>query len=101
MRVLDFHEISGHSHAERDKDILYEGSDFKTRIIELSPGDEMPPCEMADHVIFYVVEGQTVVEVNGEKAAIGEGQCLITEPATLSMRTETGVKIMGIQVKRR
>ena len=38
--------------------------------------------------------------VNQEKAKIKKGQCLITEPATLSMETTDGAKIMGIQIER-
>ena len=29
---------------------------------------------------------------------LSDGDCLITEPATLSMKTEEGGKIMGIQI---
>ena len=50
------------------------------------------------YVIFYVIEGAAEVRVNQEIINIKEGQCLITEPATLSMRTNDGVKLMGIQV---
>jgi len=53
---------------------------------------------MASYVIFYVIEGAAEVRVNQEIINIKEGQCLITEPATLSMRTNDGVKITGIQV---
>lgn len=53
---------------------------------------------MASYVIFYVIEGTAEVRVNQEKITFKEGQCLITEPAALSMKTKSGVKIMGIQV---
>ena len=39
-----------------------------------------------------------VLFVCREKATINEGQCLISKPANLSMRTTDGVKIMGIQI---
>jgi hypothetical protein len=58
----------------------------------------MPKCDMASYVIFYVVEGIAEVMVNQGKASIKEGQCLISEPATLSMKTDRGVKIVGIQI---
>jgi len=38
------------------------------------------------------------VTVNQEKATINEGQCLISEPATISMRSIDGAKIIGIQI---
>ena len=56
---------------------------------------------MKSYVIFYVVSGSAEVSVNGEINNLEEGQCLITEPATLSMETTDGVKIMGIQIEKR
>lgn len=98
MQVFEIKEMGSHPYKEREKNIFYKAKEFKARIIELPPGGEMPTCEMASYVIFYVIEGEAEVNVNQEKANIKEGQCLITNPATLSMRTNDGVKIMGIQV---
>ncbi len=56
---------------------------------------------MASYVVFMVIDGSVEVQVNQENVAIKEGQCLITEPATISMKTEEGVRIMGIQIGRK
>jgi len=53
---------------------------------------------MLSYVIFYVIKGIAEAKVNQEKIILKEGQCLITEPATLSMKTKEGVKMMGIQI---
>ena len=98
MQVFELKAMVSYPYEERDKNIFYKAKEFKARIIELPPGGEMPTCEMASYVIFYVIEGAAEVKVNQEKANIKEGQCLITKPATLSLRTNDGVKIMGIQV---
>jgi len=98
MKVFDLKSMETRPYEERDKNVFWESREFKARIIELPSGGEMPPCEMASYVIFYVIEGAAEVKVNQEKATIEEGQCLITEPATLSMKTNDGVKIMGIQI---
>lgn len=98
MQVFDLKTMVSHPYEERDKNVFYKDKEFKARIIELPPGGEMPVCEMVSHVIFYVIDGAAEVKVNQEKANIKEGQCLITEPATLSMKTKDGVRIMGIQV---
>ena len=58
----------------------------------------MPECKMASYVMFYVVRGTAEVTVEKEKHHIKEGQVLITEPATLSMTTADGVRIMGVQI---
>lgn len=98
MQVFDIKAMAVHPYEERDRNVFYKAKEFKTRIIELPAGGEMPTCEMTSHVIFYFIEGAAEVMVNQEKVNIKEGQCLITEPATLSMKTNDGVKIMGIQV---
>ena len=98
MQVFDLKAMKAYPYEERDKNVFYKAEEFKARIIELPAGGEMPTCEMASYVIFYVIEGAAEVRVNQEIINIKEGQCLITEPATLSMRTNDGVKLMGIQV---
>ena len=98
MWVFDVKAMVAYPYEERDRNVFYKTKEFKARIIELPAGGDMPTCEMASYVIFYVIEGTAEVGVNQEKVNIKEGQCLITEPATLSMRTNDGVKIMGIQV---
>jgi len=98
MQVFDLKAMKAYPYEERDKNVFYKAKEFKARIIELPAGEEIPTCEMASYVIFYVIEGAAEVRVNQEIINIKEGQCLITEPATLSMRTNDGVKIMGIQV---
>jgi mannose-6-phosphate isomerase-like protein (cupin superfamily) len=98
MKVFDLNEIAALRYEQRDKNVFYQTKEFKTRIIELPPGGQMPTCEMASHVIFYVLGGEARVTVNSKTVEIKEKQCLITEPATLSMITENGVRLMGIQI---
>lgn len=101
MQVFNVKTMVSYPYAEREKNMLYQTREFKARIIELSPEGKMPTCEMTSYVMFYVLTGKAEIEVNLEKVTITEGQCLITEPATLSMRTQDGVKIMGIQVTKK
>ena len=96
MQVFDLKAMKAYPYEERDRNVFYKAKEFKARIIELQAGEEMPTCEMDSYVIFY--EGAAEVRVNQEIINIKEGQCLITEPATLSMRTNDGAKLMGIQV---
>jgi len=98
MKVFDLNEMTAAPYEQRGKNVFYQAKEFKTRIIELPPGGQMPTCEMASHVIFYVLDGEARVTVNSESVILKEKQCLITEPATISMQTDNGVKIMGIQI---
>ncbi|MBW2092937.1 MAG: hypothetical protein JRI34_12550 [Deltaproteobacteria bacterium] len=98
MKVFDLTEITAHPYEEREKNIFYQAREFKTRIIELLPGGQMPACEMSSYVIFYVLDGKAKVTVNSESVTLKEKQCLITKPATVSMKTEGGARLMGIQI---
>ena len=98
MKVFDLNKIAAFPYEQREKNVFYQAKEFRTRIIELPQGGQMPTCEMASHVIFYALGGEASVMVNSETVELKEKQCLITEPATLSMTTEKGVKLMGIQV---
>ena len=101
MKIFNFGDMSALPYEQREKNVFYQTKEFKTRIIELSPGGQMPTCEMASHVIFYVLDGEARVAVNSESVIIKENQCLITEPATISMQTDNGIKIMGIQIAKK
>jgi len=101
MKIFDLNSMQSYPYEERQKNVFYKAKEFKTRIIELPSDGEMPTCEMESYVIFHVVNGAAEVSVNGEIANLKKGQCLITEPATLSMKTKDGVKIMGIQIEKR
>ena len=98
MQLFNLKTMKSHPYKERDKNVFYKDKQFKTRIIELPPDGEMPTCEMLSYVIFYVIKGTVEVRVNQEKTILKEGQCLIVEPATLSMKTQNGVKMIGIQI---
>ena len=98
MYVFDLDSIDTFPYEERDKNIFFKTSGFKTRIIKLSPGEVIPEWEMASYVIFIVLEGEAEVKVNKDKATLSKNQCIITEPSTISMKSKNGVKIIGIQI---
>jgi len=98
MQIIDLKAMISNPYGESEKNIFYNVEEFKARIIKLPAGGNMPTCKMDSYFIFYVIEGTVDVTVNQEKATIKEGECLISEPANLSMRTTNGVKIMGIQI---
>jgi len=100
MKVFDPDKINVFPYEQREKNVFYQTKEFKTRIIELPPGGQMPTCEMASYVIFYILNGEVRVTVNSETVELKEKQCLIIEPATLSMKTISGVRIIGVQIQK-
>jgi hypothetical protein len=47
-----------------------------------------------------VKNGEAKVTVNPETVELKEKQCLIIDPATLSMKTINGVRIIGVQIQK-
>ena len=100
MKIFDLNKIQSFPYEQRDKNVFYLTEEFKTRIINLAAGEEIPECEMASYVIFLVLQGEAIVTVNSEESVIDAGKCLISEPAVLSLKTKNGVRIMGIQINK-
>jgi len=98
MKVFDLSKMKAFPYEKREKNVFYQVKEFKTRIIELPSGGKMPPCEMSEHVVFVVLDGEVMVEVSSEKVSLKEKHCLIAEPAAMSMRTQKGVRMLGIQI---
>jgi len=101
MKVFDLYKMESFPYESRDKNVFYHTPEFKTRIIGLSAGEKIPECDMTCYVIFVVLEGEATVTVNGEKTIMDQGKCLISEPAVLSLETESGVRIMGLQINKK
>jgi len=100
MNTFDMMNLDTWPYEKRGNNVFYEVDEFKTRVIELKPGQSIPDCRMTSHVIFYVVKGEVEITRNGEKATLREHQLLVTEPACLSMHSVSGARLMGIQIKK-
>lgn len=98
MQIFNLDSLKTYPYSERDKNVFFKVDEFKTRIIKLLPGENIPECEMSSYVIFIVLEGNVEITVNTDKANLVKNQCLITEPSLISMKSRNGAKIIGIQV---
>ena len=99
MKVFDLNKMKAFPYEERGKNVFYKEAGFKTQLIELPPAGEMPLCRMSEHVVFVVIEGDADVKVDSSIVHLEKNQCLITDPAELSMQTKNGVRILGIQIE--
>ncbi|MFO7611876.1 MAG: hypothetical protein R6W99_05235 [Clostridia bacterium] len=99
MEIYDLSEMKAGDGEGGGVNVFYENELFKTRLISLGAGAEIPQCLMEDYVMFYVLDGEVIMSRNDEQAVLGKTRMLITEPARLSMKTEKGARILGIQVK--
>jgi len=98
LKIFDLNRIDAFDIEQKEKNVFYQKRNFKVRIIALPPGGQMPTCDMKSHVIFYILEGTGVIHAGFESAELKKGECFIAEPSQISMNSDNGVKILGIQV---
>jgi quercetin dioxygenase-like cupin family protein len=98
MKVFDITDMVAYGYEQRSKNVFHETPEFKMRVIDLPAGGSIPLCEMASHVVFVCVAGEALVTVDGEEASLTPAKGLVTAPAMVSMRSETGAKLLGIQI---
>ncbi len=99
MMQFDLAGLEAYRYEQREQNVFYEAPEFKLRVIELAPGESLPQCAMASHVVFVSVRGEAEVVADGEAMTIGPGQCIVTEPATITMSSRTGARLLGIQIR--
>lgn len=100
MKTFDISTLQAFPFAEREKNVFYKADEFKMRIIELNANQILPECEMKSHVIFFLVKGKVEATVNADKTILTDGQFLVSEPATFSMKAIENSRLVGIQINR-
>lgn len=99
MKIFDLMNLEAKGYENRNVNVFFQNEVFKTRVIVLEAGGEIPECQMDSYVIFYVVKGEVLLRKNHKSSILKENQVFITEPALLSMKSSTGARLMGVQIK--
>ena len=97
MQILDLKTME--LDREQKTKEVYSAEGLKVRVIRLTAGAEIPDCKMVSYVIFHVLQGNVEITVNQKPVTVNEGQALVCEPSTISMKSLDGAKIMGIQMR--
>jgi len=98
MEIFDLNDSNVYPFEERDKNVLFQSGAFKVRLIQLEAGGEIPPCAMAMNVIFCVLRGKGIITVNDKTNQVKPHSLIIAPPATISMKSEQGMKLLGVQI---
>lgn len=101
MEIFDLMNLEAEGYENRNVNVFFQNDLFKTRVIVLESGQKIPECRMDSFVMFYVVKGEVLLRKNDEYSILKENQVFITEPALLSMETNSGARLLGIQIKTR
>lgn len=98
MEIFDLMDLKAEGYENRRVNVFFQNELFKTRIIVLEAGGQIPECQMDSFVMFYVVKGEVLIRKNDEASILKENQVFITEPALLSMESKDGARLMGVQI---
>jgi len=99
MNIIDIKELSVAGYEKRALNVFFENAFGKARSIVLEPNGSIPSCKMEWHVLFSVVEGEVVIQSDGASFPLHEGQVFSSEPTTLSMTSEKGARLLGVQIR--
>lgn len=99
MKVFDVADMKVFGYEQRAMNVIEEKPEFKIRSIELAPGGCIPQCEMVSHVIFICLIGEATVTINGEDALLSPAKGVVSDPARVAIKSETGAKLLGIQIR--
>jgi len=99
MEIFDLAGMAAEPHERRNINVFYQSERFKTRIISLEAGGKIPECVMESYVMFLVIKGEVRLNKGAETATLRENHLFISEPATLSMESVEGARLLGIQIK--
>jgi len=99
MQIVDLMHLDAQGYEQRLVNVFFQNDRFKARVIVLEAGTNIPECRMDCYVMFYVVEGEVKLVCDGKASLLKQNQVFITDPALLSMQSEMGARLMGVQIK--
>ena len=68
------------------------------KIFDLNDSNVYPFEERDKNVLFCVLQGKGIITVNEKSNEVKPHSLLITPPATISMMSDEGMKVLGIQI---
>jgi mannose-6-phosphate isomerase-like protein (cupin superfamily) len=88
--------------ASPQKKALYDlAGGFKIQSIALRAGGTIPPCAMSRDVMFYIINGNGEIKVDGETRPLqgGEGCVVPASCKSRSIAAHTDMTILAVQVQ--
>ena len=98
MHVINTNEAKALPYEQRDKNVLFNNSKMKLRIVELEKNEELPECEMKNSVVFHIIKGSLDLKVGTKSSTLKKGFTAVCEPGTYSMKAKSKTKLIGIMI---
>lgn len=98
MEIFDLNDSNVYLFEERERNVIFQSETMKVRLIHLEAGGEIPPCKMTTNVLFFILQGEGAIVVNEASNQVKPHSLVITPPAIISMKSEKGMRLLGIQI---
>ncbi|MHC1787472.1 MAG: AraC family ligand binding domain-containing protein [Christensenellales bacterium] len=98
MNIYDLTKLELDPNAGGNCGAFYQNDLINARLIVLKAGQKIPNARVDSYVLFYVVAGEVFLTCNEETVRLQENQVFISGPATLSLETAQGARLMGVRI---
>jgi len=94
----EFIKFSSRAHT---KTVFFENEKIKAQVIGMEAEQQIPPCGMDFDVVFFVMEGEGKIILDGQSKALKKSAWIFVpkEIETRSIKAETRMKVLAIQVR--
>jgi quercetin dioxygenase-like cupin family protein len=101
MNIYPLEKFVKFSPNTHTKKVFFETEKIKAQVIGLEAGQQIPPCGMDFDVIFFVMEGEGEIILDGQSEVLKKSAWVFVpkEIETRSIRSETRMKVLAIQVR--
>ena len=101
MKKYDLEKLAAFKKDEIFKKVFLERGHLKAQVTCLSAGQQIPPCKMEHDVLFYVMNGNGAIIVDGKKKSLKPGQAAFVpkEAEWRSIKAKTKMVILAVQGK--
>jgi len=83
------------------KNVFYDRGPIKAQVMCLKAGQVIPPCQMSNDVLFFVIKGVGEIRVDDECVGLQETVSVIVpkEAGSRSISAQTDLVILAVQAK--
>jgi quercetin dioxygenase-like cupin family protein len=101
MMIYDLDDLVDFHPESHTKHVFFESEKVKAQVMGLEAGQQIPPCRMDHDVIFFVIEGEGKIIVDGEEEILKKTSWVFVpkEIQSRSLKAETRMAILAIQIR--
>ena len=100
LRIVDTSSLTGFSSDGVLSTPLLDAGKVRALLLNLEAGQAVAPCQMSTTVLYYVIEGQGHLRVEGEQAELHTGSLvLVPAKAVRVISAAEPMRVLAIQMQ--